>query len=158
MKNYLKIFGLIAIIAVAAFAPVRAQSQSVTSISLTNPRVVPLPLKDTSTNGSTATLGASIGGYQNLVALQVKLTTISGTATGVIRLYGSVNGTDYYRIPSIVQKTGVVGLDSAVVDVNNMTKIFVVDKHAYTKYQVKYISGSSQSVSMVGQAIWRRQP
>lgn len=160
MKKLLTIAVGFAVLAITSYVqPAQAQAQQVTSAHMTTPRTPVLNnLKDTSTNGSTALWRASVPGFQSVVALQVKLTNISGTTAGKVTLEGSVDGTNFVRIPSILQTTGAVGLDSLNASSSALSKIFVVDKHAYTKYQIKYIGGSSSAVSGTAEIIWRRQP
>lgn len=86
-------------------------------------------------------------GY-SLVSVQADVTVISGTAGGVIRLFGSTNGTKFVRINAT---------DSLNVNVNALSKIFVVNPGAYTHYRISYTGAGTMSMKLNSQAAWRKE-
>lgn len=154
MKLHLKLLSVALLVAVSTIT--HAQTLK-SSVALKTPRTAVInPLIDTAVNTGTAKLGVVVPGYQSTVALQVKLTNISGTTGGVIRLFGTVDGINYVRIPSWTS-SGTVVVDSLIADVNHLSKIFVVHNHDYQAYQIQYTGASTMSVAISGAAIWRRQ-
>lgn len=116
--------------------------------------------KDTTVNGGVTNLQIMISGFENVVSLQSNITPISGTCGGVVRLLASNDGVKFTRVCSIIQKTGLIGLDSLLVGTTavNQVHIFGLDKHLYKYYQLQYTGASTMAAAQSGYAIWRRQP
>lgn len=141
MKKLLSI--AIALVMTASIAS--AQSSSGSTILKSTPTHVPT---DTLANAGTKTQSAKISVINSKVGIQVNLTTISGTPAGVIRLLGSMDGVRFKRI---------LPGDSLVVNVNNLTKHFIVTDPLYTDYQVQFIGTGTQSTKINSQAVYRKE-
>ena|SRR3982751_2341570 len=102
---------------------------------------------DTAVNAVTKTQTGQLSIGYKLVSVQTDLTVISGTPSGIARLYGSTNGTKFVRI----------AVDSLKSDVNTLSKIWVVNPGAYTHYRVIYTGAASQSIKINSQAAWRKE-
>lgn len=141
MKKLLSI--AIALVMTASIAS--AQSSSGSTILKSTPTHVPT---DTLANAGTKTQSAKISVINSKVGIQVNLTTISGTPAGVIRLLGSMDGVRFKRI---------LPGDSLVVNVNNLTKHFIVTDPLYTDYQVQFIGTGTQSTKINSLAVYRKE-
>ena len=111
---------------------------------------------DTVTNTAVKTQKLPIAGYQDIVSIQVKLTNISGTTGGVVRLYGSTDGTTFVRIPTVTD-AGATAIDSLTANANALSKVFRLPTHAYTYYQVGYTGTGTMAVKLQTFAIWRKR-
>lgn len=111
---------------------------------------------DTVSNNATKTQKLPISGFQDIVSIQVKLTNISGTTGGVVRLYGSTDGTTFVRIPTVTD-AGATAIDSLNANANALSKVFRLPTHAYTYYQIGYTGASTMAVKMQTFAIWRKR-
>lgn len=94
------------------------------------------PLLDTNTNGETNTLTTSLltNGHGD-IALQYVGTKLSGTISGKVYLQGSVDGTNFVTIDSLV-----------LADVTTNTKIFDLSAKKRAKYQFSIVTSGSQSL------------
>lgn len=133
----------IALVTMVSFAS--AQSSSGSVFLKSTPAHVPT---DTLANAGTKTQTAQISVINSKVGIQVDLTTISGTPAGVVRLFGSMNGTRFQRI---------LATDSLNVNVNALTKQFVVTDPLYTHYQVQFIGSGTQSTKINSIAVYRKE-
>lgn len=83
------------------------------------------------------------------MTIQTDLTTITGTTGGVLRLFGSANGTTFVRI---------LPTDSLVVDANHLSKIWTIDDNKiYSDIGVQYIGASSSTTKMNTVMIYQRE-
>src|SRR4051812_41940516 len=69
---------------------------------------------DTLVNAATSNVQLGIAGFQNTIALQIYGTKLTGTTAATARLYASLDGVSYERIPS-VKPDGTVGIDSLIL-------------------------------------------
>lgn len=111
---------------------------------------------DTVTNTGVKLQKLPISGYQDIVSIQVKLTNISGTTGGVVRLYGSTDGTNFVRIPTVTD-AGATAIDSLSANTNAISKVFRLPTHAYTYYRIGYTGASTMAVKLQTFAIWRKR-
>jgi len=103
---------------------------------------------DTVDNAETVNQVINIGGFQEVVTIQPILTKISGTAAGVVRLWGSIDGVNFVRVNPTDSLT--------MTDVATKTKVFIVSPSAYTHYRISYTGVSTMSVKLQTPAIWRK--
>lgn len=111
---------------------------------------------DTVTNTGVKSQKLPISGYQDVVSIQAVLTNISGTTGGVVRLYGSTDGTNFVRIPT-VNDAGAVAIDSLSANANALSKVFRIPTHSYTYYQISYTGAGTMAVKLKTFAIWRKR-
>lgn len=149
MKKLTLFCGLL--IALSAFTQF-ATAQSAYMISASNGTNL-----DTVTNAGSKTQKVPVAGFQNVVSIQTLLVSKTGTPAGFVKLYGSNNGTTFVRIPTL-SATGTTAVDSLKVDVNTLSKVWIIPIHAYTYYQAVFTGSGTQSTTMQNYAIWRRQP
>ena len=106
---------------------------------------------DTLTNSATVNMQLPISGFQNVVSIQPLVTKISGTTAGTLRLYGSLDGTNYVRINATTDS--LVLANTAGVQ----TKIFLVNNSPYAYYQVRVTGTGTESTKVQTYAIWRKE-
>jgi hypothetical protein len=105
---------------------------------------------DTLTNAATSNLQLPITGYQNVVSVQALVTKLTGTTAGVVRLYGSLDGTNYVR----ANPTDSLTLANAA---GIQTKIFIIKDNPYAFYRVGTIGTGTQTTKVQAYAVWRKQ-
>lgn len=113
----------------------KAQAQS--SLVSSNTHAL-IPTLDTVTNTGTKSMtSARIPGYQHQVTVTTVNTNLTGTQSGIARLYGSLDGAKYVRIRSY-QLHGLQ-VDSLIIGagVNTLQYGWVVDNSPYQYYQVQ---------------------
>lgn len=145
MKKLLSLISGVAICLTLAFSTAHAQSGYLQAADGN------VKTADTIANAGTAFLSIGISGYQNVVSIQPLVTKISGTTAGTLRLFGSLDGTNYTRINATTDSlvlTNVAGVQ---------TKIFVVPNSPYSYYRVQVTGSGTQSTKVQAFAIWRKQ-
>lgn len=90
-----------------------------------------------------------IGGYQSVVAIQPVVTKISGTAAGVVRLFGSLDGVNFVRV-NATDSLNVANVSTA------QTKIFTVAPSSYSYYRIGYTGTGTMACKLQSLAIWRK--
>lgn len=135
----------LAILLVTMASVASAQSSSGSIFLKSTPTHVPT---DTVSGTTTKAQTAQISVINSAVGIQVDLTTISGTPGGVVRLYGSLNGTRFTRI---------LPTDSLIVDANRRSKIFPIALPVYTHYRVEWVPTGTHSTKMNSVAVFRKQ-
>lgn len=132
MKN----LGFILIMAAMLFAVPKAGAQS--SMISANTHAI-IKTLDTVTNTGTKTMtSARVGGSWNTVTISAKTTNLTGTQSGILRLYGSLDGVVYHRITAAsLRGNSVAPVDSLVVDVNHLQKAWIIEKSPFQFYQVQ---------------------
>lgn len=133
----------IALVTMISFAS--AQSSSGSIVLKSTPSHVPT---DTVVNTATKTQSGKISIVNSKVGIQVDLTTISGTPAGVVRLFGSMNGSKFVRI---------LPGDSLLVGVNKLSKQFIVTDPLYTDYQVQFVGSGTHSTKINSVAVYRKE-
>lgn len=104
---------------------------------------------DTVVNAATVYQAGAVSFANNHVAVQTTLTKISGTAAGVVRLYGSLDGTNYVRIAPT---------DSLIVsNVASQSKIFQVPSGGYSYVRAGYTGTGTMSVKMNSMVAARKE-
>lgn len=104
---------------------------------------------DTITNTTEKTQFGNVGFNKNVVSVQSTITKLSGTLGGVMRLEGSLDGTNYQRINTT---------DSLVLaNVTTQTKIFTISPNLWKYIRVKVTPTGTQSSKMNSIALWRRE-
>lgn len=98
------------------------------------------PLLDTNTNTETSSLTTSVltNGHGDL-SLQYVGTKLSGTISGKVYLQGSVDGSTFVTMDSLV-----------LADVTTNTKIFDVAAKKRSKYRFSIVTSGSQSLVNYG--------
>lgn len=129
MKKFTLIFVLGAL---TMFLAPKAQAQ----VSLFSRYSVAL---DTVTNTATKNMTSlRVYGNQNTVTISAKTTNLTGTQSGVLRLFGSIDGVVYHRITAaLLHANSVAPIDSLVIDPAHLVKAWVVDKSPFQYYQVQ---------------------
>lgn len=93
----------------------------------------------------------SVPQFYNSVGVGVQTTRISGTAGGVIRLLGSYDGVNFFRI---------LPTDSLVVSNSTVTnyKSFILNAYHYKHIAVQYSgnTGAAQSVTLRSRVLFKR--
>jgi len=146
MKKLLMLFFLCLSVVFASQAQNRNQTISGTTVLKSTPSHVDT---DTITNTTVETQSGDVGFNKNVVAVQSTITKLSGTLGGVMRLEGSLNGTNYQRINTT---------DSLVLaNVTTQSKIFTVSPNLWKYIRVKVTPTGSQSSIMNSIALWRRE-
>jgi hypothetical protein len=103
---------------------------------------------DTLTNAATVTQTIAIPGYNAVVTIQPVITRVTGTAAGVVRLFGSIDGTNYVRVNPT---------DSLLMtNVATQSKIFTISPSAYTHYRITVAGSGTQSSRVLTPVIWRK--
>lgn len=105
---------------------------------------------DTVTNATAKHQYATINGYQNLIGIQASYIEISGASAGTIKLYGSINGTNYEQI----------GTDSLLItDVTtSQGKIFQIAPSKHVYFRLTAQGTGTMSGKLDGKWITRREP
>lgn len=106
-------------------------------------------LQDTVVNAATSNLQLPIAGYQNVVSVQAFVTKLTGTTAGVVRLYGSLDGTNYVRANAT---DSLILANAAGVQ----TKIFIVKDNPYAYYRIGTAGSGTQTTKVQAYAIWRK--
>lgn len=124
-----KLIGLILLLAAFVSLAPKAEAQTSTksrySVAL-----------DTVTNtGLKSMTTARISGANQTVSVSTVSTLLTGTLSGIGRLWGSLDGVNYSRIRSTQLQGAQV--DSCLVDPNHRIYTWVVEKSPYQYYQVQ---------------------
>ena len=151
MKKLTLFCGLLIALSAFTIAPVKAQSAYF--ISQTNGTTL-----DTVTNTGTRLQKLPIAGYQDNIGIQVKLTNLTGTIAGVVRVYGSTDGVNFVRIPT-QKDDGSIAIDSLNVNANATSKLFrIPPKQSHcTYYQVGFTGSGTEATTIKTFAIWRKR-
>lgn len=97
---------------------------------------LPVIAGDTITNtGTTYKVIKATAGFSD-IAIQPIITNVSGTMAGTVKLYGSLDGTNY---PS-------AAIDSMAISVSNLTRVFAKTGTPYVYYKI-VITGSGTMVA-----------
>lgn len=135
---------ILTLIVAFALSVTMAFAQTGSGKLLSSPTHVP-----TDTVVNTATKNQSIAvGIGKVATIQTTLTKISGTAAGVVRLFGSLDNVNWVRVNPTDSLT--------MTDVATKTKAFVVTPGAFTYYRIGYTGVGTMSVKLNSQAAWRK--
>lgn len=93
---------------------------------------------DTVTNAGADTLNLTLKEYCDNIAIQVFITKVSGTVAGSAKLYGSLDGSNFYSISSDTL---------AVADVANQSFIWNEAPAKYVYYRI-IVNGSGTMVAI----------
>lgn len=148
----MKKFTILIALSLTLFVGVVAKAQSAYFVSTTTGKTL-----DTVTNAGARSQKLAVAGFQNVVALQINLAQLTGTAAGFVRVYGSEDGLSFVRIPTVVAGN-TTAIDSMEVANNavGLHKIFIIPVHAYTFYQVTFTGSGTQTTTLQTFAIWRK--
>lgn len=102
--------------------------------------------KTTSTNADTAIAPIKLVGFFNIVTVEVAITKISGTAAGKVYLQGSLDNANFDNIDSLTLSDKTVNY-----------KHFKLTSSPYYYYQLYYRPSGTQSSTMVGRYIARKE-
>lgn len=101
---------------------------------------------DTLTNADTTTYTVTVSGAKSTLAFQTNVTKISGTVAGTIKVYGSLDGTNY-----ITTAVTIVTVTDASVNYG-----ITYTSSPYVKYKVQIITSGTQSCSQRTWMVWRK--
>lgn len=99
-----------------------------------------IPTLDTVTNTGVRTMTSkAVRSSWNTVTVSGKAAALTGTLSGVMRLYGSLDGTIYHRITATsLRGNSVAPVDSLVIDVNHTAKAWIIQNSPYQYYQIQF--------------------
>lgn len=141
MKKY---FALILALVVFALNAAAQDYKDVVLISTTNSTVT-----DTVTDTGVRTLRTPNNpGFWSVVGVGVTVTKISGTVAGVVRLMGSYDGTNFFRI------SPTDSLNAANVTTNY--KSFTLTSYPYKYIAVQYTGTGTMAAKLNSQLIFKR--
>ena len=100
---------------------------------------------DTLTDADTTTYTVSVNGKKTNISFQTNITKISGTVAGTIKIYGSVDGTNY----ATTALTSITITDASV----NHATVYTVN--GYQKYKYEIITSGTQSCSQRTYLLYR---
>lgn len=130
MKTILKVVALGAFLVFGMTQKANSQVQARTNyaayLSATN---------DTLTNADTTTYTVSVTGKKSTISFQTNITKISGTVGGTIKIYGSVDGTNYAT-------TALTTINLTDASANHAT---VYTSNGYQKYRYQIITSGTQA-------------
>jgi hypothetical protein len=141
----LKLFAVVAFVAALTFVAPSAHAQ--TSLLNSSSRAL-----DTVTNTGTKSMtSAKIAGARASVTISTVNAVLTGTLSGVARLYGSLDGTNYQRIRTFQLHNSQV--DSLVVDANHTKYAWVVDGNPFQYYQVQTTGVGTVTFTVAGKSL-----
>ena len=108
-------------------------------------------VEDTVVNTTAKTIASpKIESFYDLVGVEVRITKVSGTVAGTLRLFGSYDGTNWVRVNAS---------DSLIVP-NTATayKSFTVTSYPYRYLGVTYTPTGTMSAKMRASALYKRKP
>lgn len=142
MKNLIKILLLSALI--FSFAESKAQSNLGTMLSTSS-----LAL-DTVTNTGTEVMTLAVPLSQASVTVLVKVTELTGTTAGAVKLLGSIDGGTTYAI------LDGAGTFSPADVAGAQTFSWQIKPSAYTHYRVSYTGVGTMSATISAKVLWRK--
>lgn len=101
---------------------------------------------DSVTNTGSVTMTARVPGDGARVAIQATFVKGSGTPGGIAILYGTVDGVHYAQISTDTL---------TVTNVTSGSKIWVIEGHPCTSYQVKWTGSGTSQYAVSGQVLRR---
>jgi len=120
-----------------------SQSKSGTLLSESNGTAI-----DTVTNTGTKSQVLAIAGVQDVVTILSTVTEISGTTGGTVKLYGSIDGTNYALIDT--------NTFSPADQIAAQSYAWSINPSKYTYYKVTYVGSGTMSAKISTKALWRR--
>jgi len=122
-----KLIGIIGVLLMLAFIPQQSNAQSGYLGAL-----------DTLTNADTTTYTVTVTGTRSIISFGTNVTRISGTVAGTIKLYGSVDGTNYttHAVDSLALSNSSVNFLPLKLTSN-----------PYQKYKLTIITSGTQACS-----------
>lgn len=101
---------------------------------------------DTVANSGTVTMTARVPGDGARVAIQATFAKVSGTPGGTAILYGTIDGVHWAQISADTL---------TVTNVTSGSKIWVIEGHPCTSYQVKWTGSGTSQYAVSGQVLRR---
>lgn len=122
-----------------------ASAQTGSLISTTNSTAI-----DTVTNTGARSQVLAIAGPQAVVTIISTVTEISGTTDGTVKLYGSIDGTNY----ALIDTNDFEPADQTAAQ--SYAWNVVPSKYAY--YKVTYTGAGTMAAKLSSKALWRKEP
>lgn len=116
------------------------------SLSEANAQTSFYPKTGTVVDTGSDTLDLAIPGYQALVGIQFVATKNSGTAAGIARLYGTIDGTNYVA----------TGDTLTLANVATNSVIWTKTAPVYTKYRIIVTGSGTMNATISAKAIARK--
>lgn len=133
-----KLIGIIGVLLMLAMIPQQGQAQNYGAY---------LGALDTLTNADTTTYTVTVSGSKSIISFGTNVTRISGTVAGTVKLYGSVDGTNYttYAVDSLALSNSSVNFLPLKLTSN-----------PYQKYKLTIITSGTQVCSQRTYLIYRQ--
>lgn len=145
----MKTLKFIAVTCMFAVATLAIAPEASAQISLLNSSSRTL---DTVTNTGTKSMtSVKIVGSRSYVTVSTVNAALTGTLSGVARLYGSLDGTNYQRIRTFQLHNSQV--DSLVVDAAHTKYAWVVDGNPFQYYQVQTTGIGTLTFTVAGKYV-----
>lgn len=109
---------------------------------------------DTVTNTGTKACSLKVVNNYSEISIQVVITKISGTVAGTVTLQGSVDGTTFETIDTLLVQNNVATFTAT--DVASQSKVFVVDQNPYLWYKLSYTGSGTMSATLKGYLLPRK--
>lgn len=107
---------------------------------------------DTVTNtGLKSMTTLKVGGWQHVVTVSTVNVNLTGTMSGVARLWGSLDGVNYQRIRSTQLKGSQI--DSLVIDPNHLTYSWSITDNPFQYYQVQTTGIGTVTFTVAGKYV-----
>lgn len=108
---------------------------------------------DTVTNTATKTNYLKMSGAFKKVTIQTLITKISGTVAGAVTVQGSLDGTNYNTVDSVLYSNKKIYVSANTTGVQST--IFIVNDSPYLYYRVTYTGVGTMSASIYSYILGR---